>query len=75
MSNAVLIKMTTSSARMTTLSQAMPSKAKNSNGSMSSEKCSLCKKKIDVGANIITKKSSGYTKWYHKNCARTVNII
>lgn len=57
--------------KLTILSQAMLSKA--SNGSISIN-CSLCQKKIPVGSNIVTKRSSS-VKWYHEECARTVNII
>lgn len=67
--------MTASKARLIVLSQSMLTKVKNPNCSMALANCSLCSKEIDIGSNIITKKSSGYTKWYHEDCAKTVNII
>lgn len=57
--------------KLTVLSQAMLSKGINSSRFVN---CSRCKKKIPVGTNIVTKKSS-CVKWYHEECAKTLNII
>jgi len=38
-------------------------------------KCYSCKVKLEVGENIVTKKSGCNTKWYHENCAKRINLI
>lgn len=37
--------------------------------------CYYCRIQVNEGEDIVTKKSTGSTKWYHLHCAQKVNLI
>lgn len=63
-----------SRARIVKCTLAMITRAEN--GSMLyKSKCYYCMKKVACDTKIVTKKSTGSTKWYHLRCAKKVHLI
>jgi hypothetical protein len=64
--------MTSKKPRLMTVTQGMITRSGN-------KQCNLCLKQIKLEDKIVSKSASNdcghTTKWYHRKCARRVNII
>lgn len=67
--------MTSSKPRITILKKNALHKILNRVGHMTNANCRECDIILRAGESIVTKKSSGWIKWYHEECARSKNII